>query len=201
MRFLTNPFLVGIYGIFFVRAIAASLPSETILFTSPEYDFAQWKEISRHVTQKEGVIEYIPSNQHRSNWSDLLCIQYFDRSLITKEASKSVENMIQSIRESTLAAYPGGRVTWKTIATNRADFLYEWILHEPRGKFAPEQEISRAFVTDTGFYRIGFTKRNQARSQEEREKCIRSLRDFVSVVSISVAKKEAQGLSVVDRGK
>ena len=107
------------------------LPPETIVLKSLNNSYAKWKEISRYVTEKEGMIECIPPDQQIANWSELICIQYFDKSSIKNQASTSVHDIVELFRKSTLAAYPGNKVTWNLIEKNKSDVIYEWILHKP----------------------------------------------------------------------
>jgi hypothetical protein len=199
--FLTSAFMLFTYGT--VHAITATdhLPSETIVLKSPNNSYANWKEIARCVTEKEGMIEYIPSDQQIANWSELICIQYFDKSSMKRKASNSIEDTMELFRESTLASNAGNKVTWRLIEKNKSDAIYEWILHKSFKNIPPEHEVARAFLTDTGLHRIGFTRKNKEMSPEERERCIKSLRDSVSVVSIEEAKSTTQGLSILDRVK
>jgi hypothetical protein len=180
---------------------ADHLPSETIVLKSPNNSYANWKEIARYVTKKEGLIEYIPSDQQIANWSELICIQYFDKSFMKKKSSNSIEDVMELFRETILASYPGNKVTCRLIEKNKSDAIYEWILHKPFKNIPPEHEVARAFFTDTGLYRIGFTQKNKKMSSKDRDRCIKSLRDFVSVVSIEEAKSITQALSILDRVK
>jgi|GEM_PF-1767108 len=175
------------------------LPSQTIVLKAPNSSYADWKEISRHVTEKEGMVEYIPSDQTSVNWSELICIQYFDKSAMKRKASHSIEDAMEFLRESTIAFYPEGKVTWKLIEKNKSDAIYEWILHKSLKNSSVEHEVSRAFLTDTGFHRIGFVRKNKEMGSEEREQYIKLLRNSVSVVNIEGAKVESQALSILDR--
>ena len=199
--FLISAFMLFTYGTVHATTATDHLPSETIVLKSPNNSYANWKEIARFVTEKEGVIEYIPSDQQIANWSELICIQYFDKSAMKKKASNSIEDAMELFRESILAYYTGNKVTWRLIEKNKSDAIYEWILHKPFKDIPPQHEVARAFLTDMGLHRIGFTRKNKEMSSEERERCIKSLQDSVAVVSIEKAKSEAQALSILDRVK
>lgn len=199
--FLISIFLLFTYGT--VHAITSTyhLPSETIVFKSPNNSYANWKEIARCVTEKEGIIECIPSNQQIANWSELICIQYFDTSCMKRKAINSIEDAIELLRATTLASYPGNKVTWRQIEKNKSDAIYEWILHKPFKNIPPQHEVARIFLTNTGLHRIGFTRKNKEMSSEERDRYIKSLCASVSVVSIEEAKHSTQALSILDRVK
>lgn len=177
------------------------LPCETIVLKSPNNSYANWKEINRFLTEKEGMIEYIPSDQRIANWSDLISIQYFDKSSLQKKAGNSIKDAVEFIKESILSSYPEDIVTWRFIQNNTSDIIYEWILHKPFKGVPAQHEVAHAFLTDTGLHRIGFTKKNKEMTFEERAQSIKSLRDFVSVVTIEEAKDAINGLSLVDRVK
>lgn len=176
---------------------AGHYPPETVILTLPDENYAGWKEIARGVSKKEGVIECIPVSQEVENWSELISIQYKDRADINREAARSIEAAVDCLRKTTVAAYPGNKVTWTILEKNKSDILYEWILHESYQNIPPQHELARAFLTEQGLHRVGFVRQNREMSAEEREKWIKSLRKS-AVVSIEEASKTPQGLSLVD---
>lgn len=184
----------------FASEIVNHLPSETIVLNLPNAH-TNWKEISRYVTEKEGLVEYIPFDQQITDWSELIWFQYFDKSLMKQEMSHSIEDTLSIIRETTLASYPGSKVIWEDIEKNKTDAIYEWILHESYKNIAPEHVISRTFLTSKGVYTIGFSLRNRGTNPVERERCIKLLRDSVSLVSTKYSRSSKQRLSILDRLK
>lgn len=194
-----------VYAISYVECCTPSFvdhepPEMIVLKLSPDLDRG-WKEISRYVTEKEGAVECIPSNQHIVNWSELIAIQYFDKSFMNQKATSSIEDAVDLIRETTIDSYPWNKVTWKIVEKNKSDLIYEWILHKPFKSVPPQHVVVRAFLTDTGFHSIGFTRRNKEMTSDERGKWIKTLRDSVFIVSLEEAKNMANGLSIVNKLK
>lgn len=187
-------------GIIFASEGGNPLPPEVIVLNLPN-SHTNWKEISRYVTEKEGLVEYIPLDQQKANWSELICFQYLDKSSMKPKVRDSIVDILELLQENKLNSYPGNKVTWRIIEKNKADAIYEWILHKPYKNIAPEHEIARAFLTDTGLNRIGFSRKNREMSSDEREQCIKLLKDSVSLVSIKEGHRSVQGLSMVDRLK
>jgi hypothetical protein len=151
-------------------------PLETIMITFPDGECADWKELSRHVTEKEGVVERIPRTQTMQNWEELLAIQYFDGRSLDRQVITSAEYFVDCIKKEVLAAYPGSKVTWRIIENNKNDILYEWILHQPYKAIPPQHEIARAVLTKKGLHRIGWTHKNSEVGMFERTKWINLLK-------------------------
>jgi hypothetical protein len=178
----------------------ARLPKETLVLKLPNNRSA-WKELSRSVTEKEGLVEYIPSDQNATNWSELVYIQYFHKTSLKQKASNSIEDALELCRETTLASHPEAKVTWNSIEKNKSDAIYEWTLHEPLQNIAQECEVARVFLTEIGLCRIGFTRKNQVMTSEERARCIKLLKESVSLVGIEEAKRIPDGLSILKWAK
>ncbi|MBX9744390.1 MAG: hypothetical protein K2X08_04170 [Chlamydiales bacterium] len=174
-------------------------PSEIAVLTLPEQENGQWKEISRYVTKKKGLVERIPVDQSVKNWKNLICVQFYDRSVFDKKGKKSIEDVIESIRASTISSYPGNKVTWKVLEKNKDALIYEWILHEAYEHVSPQHEVTLAILTKTGFHRIGYTQKNAELTPEERLKWINRLKDSYSIMSVDEVKHMKNGLSIVNR--
>lgn len=174
-------------------------PSEVAVLTLPELEDVSWKEISRYVTKNEGLVERIPIDQSVKDWKNLICSQFYDRSVFDKKGKKSIEEVVESIRMSTIASYPGNKITWKILERGKDVLIYEWILHEAYEHIPPQHEVSRVSLTKTGFHRIGYTQKNVAMKSEERQKWINLLKDSYSIVSVDEAKHIKNGLSIVNK--
>ncbi len=198
------PVLVALIYLLFIQETAYASPSirrspvETIVLKLSDTGCANWKDMTRSITEKEGLIERIPSNQSPENWSELICIQYYDRSLWNKEIPESIENIVNRVRDQTRCAYLGNKVTWKIIEKNKNDIIYEWILHEPHVNTPAQHEIARFFLTETGCHRVGFTRKNIQMSVDEREKWIKLLKEAVIILPFKDAAGIPEALSMVD---
>lgn len=175
-------------------------PPEMIVLKLPD-SFANWKAISRNVTEEEGLAEYIPLKQTPENWTELICFQYFGRSLLDQGGETSIEKIMNLLMETTIDRYPGNKVTWKILRKSEDNAIYEWILHEPHKNIAPQHEVVRIFLTNTGMYRVGFTRRNREMASIERQHWIDLLGDCVSLVNTEGVQSSPNGLSILDRLK
>ncbi len=173
-------------------------PTETIVLKLPKGSLANWKEISRCVNEQKGSVECIPLNQQSHNWSEMICIQLYGRSGFDQKKSIPLENILDSIREENLSAHPSKKITWKVIEKNKNDIIYECISHEPC-KGITEHEIAHIFLSEKNLHRIGFTRRNNEMSSDEREEKIKLLRESVSIVSLEEAATISDGLSLADK--
>lgn len=177
-------------------------PPETIILRLPNNGYANWKEIVRQVSENEGLVERIPSNQTVETLSELITIQYHGRATWNKEraSSASLEELLASIREITSFSYPGSKITWKIIEKSEYDSIYEQILRG-EGATPTEHDIARVFLTPSGLHRVAFTRKHTEMSFEEREKWIRLLKESASVVSFKEATNASKALSLADRFK
>lgn len=174
---------------------------DMVLLKLPSRSAANWKEISRHTTEQEGMVEFIPSNQRTSSWSELVSIQYFDKSIVKGKMARSIKEAINALQKETLASYEGTKITWNLIELNKSDAIYERILHRSLNNLIPEHDIAKAFLTDAGFHRVAFTRKYKEMSPKEREQCIEILRNSTSLVSAEEAKKHPEALSILDKIK
>ena len=179
--------------------LVEKFPQETIAIALPNHEHANWKELNRDVTEKAGIVERIPCSQTPRNWNELLAIQYFDGADWDKKTVNSVEYIVGKIQETTLAAYPGKKITWNIIEKNSQDLIYEWILHETHQDIPPQHEISRAILTKTGFHRIGITHKNTVMSSEVRSKWLSLLKNNVSVIPLELSSHNHSELSMLDQ--
>ena len=196
-------FLLVSISLLFVKETVYSVmldSAETIVLKLPK-DYSSWREISRIVDEKKCIVERIPLDQTNSNWSELIAIQYADKENLIMKGCIFIEDCIDLIREQTINSHPGKKVTWRIIDKCKTNIIYEWILHEQYKDIPPQHEIARAFLTEKGFHRIGFTRKNNEMNLDEREKWIELLRESVSVVSMEEARNIPHGLSMVDKLK
>lgn len=177
---------------FFVK----SQPLETIVIQLPSEDQREWKELSRMVTQPECMVEYIPSDQKVGQWSELIALQYFSKSRLSRRETSSIDEVVALIKDSTFKAYPGKKVTWTIIERNATDIIYEWILHTPYKKIPPQHELVRIFMRDEGIHRIGFTRQHDPMSPDERDKWIDILKNNISLQSLDKVSETNHTLSL-----
>lgn len=194
-----------ILALFFVSFLEGSLhtnltgktPKETAILKLPDHSESKWKEISRCVNAKEGVVEVIPLNQTKQNWSELIGVQYMSSAEWNVSAC-TLEKLLDCIRKETLSAYPKDTVSWQIIEKNNDGIIYEWIMHKPYKNISVEHEVARAFLTPSGLHRVGFTRKNGPMSSEERAKWIQLLRENSSVVSFQDASR-IEGFSMAEK--
>jgi hypothetical protein len=172
-------FILSINGVAFATPITVNESIETLVFDFPKESSKEWKELTRIHTATERAYEYIPSDQEEGNWSELIAVQYFDRFSMNKKAANSVDGFIETYREQLAKSYPGNEVTFRIIEKNEFDAIYEWILHKRYNSIRPQHEIARAFLTNTGFHRIGITYQDHEMNRVERDKWIKFLKENV----------------------
>ena len=195
--------LVVIVFVLFTQEAAYALssidrPSETVVLKLPGYSHLNWKDITHAITKKMGLIERIPCNQTSETWSELICIQYRDRSDWDRGQINCIENIMDRVQEEAFSTYPRNKSTWRIIEKNKNDILYEWILHKQHNGVPPQHEVARAFLTETGFHSVAFTRKSAEMSPDERGKWIKLLKESASVVSFKEAGDIPDGISMVD---
>jgi len=173
-------------------------PKETVLLELPEKGEMNWKEIKRVMNERKVRIEMIPLDQRPGKWSELIGIQFFDRSVWDQKQANTVEAMVERLKTGIITSFRGKQITWNIIDKNEDDILYEWYVTKPNKNDRPEHEIVRAFLTDAGFHKVGFTQIKKKLTPEQREKWIKLLRENVSVVPWKKAE-ESVSLSLVDQ--
>ncbi len=178
-----------------------NLPPETSILELSDNSQAGWKEIARKVSEKRGLVELIPVQQTTKDWSELIRIQYFCRSEWKGAEIKSINHILDRIRETTLSLFPGSKVTWKIIERNKNSVIYEWILHRPYENTSPQHEIVRCFFTKHGYHSLSFTRKNAVMSSSERKNWIKQLRESSSIVPMQKINNISRGLSMADRLK
>lgn len=179
--------------------IIEGLPDQTISFKLPDNKEKNWKEITRYVNKNQAIVESIPVNQNTRNWTDLICIQFMHGSLFKGGwQSISVDDMLMRLRNSSTVGYPEGITTWRLLEKNDKSFIFESILHEPYKQVPQQHEVVYGFLTDSGFHRIGFTKKNSMMSQQERKEWVNILKENVRLVPYQDFKKSEE-LSLVDQ--
>ncbi|MCH9626368.1 MAG: hypothetical protein S4CHLAM123_15650 [Chlamydiales bacterium] len=176
---------------------SGEMPKETAILQLPDHSESNWKEITRYVSAKEGVIEAIPRDQTIQNWSELIAVQYMSSAEWDKSAC-NLEKVLEHVRKETLSAYPKDTVSWQIIEKDKEGIIYEWIMHKPYKNISVEHQLARAFLTSSGFHCVGFIRKNGPMSAEERAKWIQLLRENSSVVSIQDGSC-IEGFSMVER--
>jgi len=177
-------------------------PKETAILSLPDRKAEKWKEISYYISKEKGLVERIPMNQTVENWSELIRVQFFDRSQWKKglyQASFfSIPNVLERLRDATLERYPGSKVSWRIIERNKKDAIYEWILHKPHEDIPAQHEIARIFLTKTGLHSVGFTHKSSEMSADKKRKWVKLLQQSASVVPYKEAFY-SEDLSLTDR--
>lgn len=168
---------------------------ETVVLKLPNGKPSDWKEISRFLGKKEGVVERIPKNQTIDKWNQVIVFQY---NTDAKRSTIGVRAISDGLKTATKKAYPGSQVTWKLIELNKFDFIYEWVLHTPYKDIPVQHEVARGFLTEKGFHRVAFNRRYQQMDENEKNKWLKVLKESVSVESIEKAN-ELSGLSLIER--
>jgi len=60
--FFASAFILFAYGEVYALPSTGRPPSEMVVLTFPDNSYANWKEVSRHVTEKEGMVEWAHSH-------------------------------------------------------------------------------------------------------------------------------------------
>lgn len=184
----------------FCAEFVEEYPLETLLFKLPDNNEGNWKEISHYLNKTDGISENIPLNQTINNWSNLICIQYSDISTESEKVRNDIQFILDNLKNRTLSTYPEKQASWKIIEKTDKDALYEWTLYLPNENARPQHEIARAILSNTGFHRIGITKKNGIMSDLERQKWIKLLKENSSIISLKEAEK-LKGLSLANKLK
>lgn len=175
-------------------------PSETVILNLPNNEAVNWKEVAWSVTATQGLVERIPKTQNNQDWSELITVQFFHKSLLPeRRAANIMTRALDRIRESALCSHPESMVTWNIIEKNKNDSIYEEILHTPHKDSLPYHKVTRCFLTDTGFHSISFTHKATKMSADERTTWIRLLKESASVVPLKEAAHTVSGLSMADK--
>ncbi len=144
----------------------------------------QWKEITRGMNAREGIVEYIPPEQDAKHWTELICIQSLD---VRNGKIRSIKEVIRRIENTTLNSYPRDKVSFQVLKMGKADAVYEWVLHDDQGDVPKQHDIARVFFNKGNVYRIGFTKKHEPMTHIERDKWFAVLQDSVSIVPFEQA--------------
>lgn len=114
-----------------------------------------WKKGYQNATETGAAsTRYIPAGEDIQHWTQLLNIQFKDRSLL--KATSAVEAMTEeaSLNEN---------VSYKIHSQTPNDVLFEKIF--PTG----ENEIARMVMTTKGLHRIGYVKKEKLTSRESHD--------------------------------
>jgi len=171
--------------------------NEFALLNVPQNNSKDWKEIVRNTKLTEGMVEWIPCNQTKDNFSEIIAIQYYEKSILD-ENMRNLDKAIEKIRKVALSAFPSNKVSFKILEKNQNDILYE-VLHQEYKDSPKEHEISRILFTKRGFHRVGISQRYSEINSIKREECIKNLKEISIVTSNEAA--ESEGFSLVDKIK
>lgn len=174
-------------------------PEEMVVLQLSKDSIHNWKEILRFVTDKEGIVELIPLNQKVKNWSELICIEYIGRAILNRQMAISIDDSVDLIKKKTISSYPGNQVSWRIIEKNKSDIIYEWILHKPYKNIPAQHQISRAYLTEKGLHRIGFTRQYNEMTPDERDEWIKLMQKSIFIVSSEEVRNINQGLSLANK--
>ncbi|MBS0621348.1 MAG: hypothetical protein JSR80_00075 [Verrucomicrobia bacterium] len=191
--------IISIFTLFYrelhAREFHSEVPLEAAILQLPDDSTANWKELSRSISKEEGVIEVIPCTQTVQNWSELIGILYDAK--WNKKTAHSIDDLVDHILRSTLSSYPPNIISWQIIEKNDDDIIYEWMLRQSYKTDVIEHEIARAFLTSTGFHRVGFTRKYRLMSAEEREKWIKLLKENISILPFQEGS-QIEGISMAE---
>lgn len=168
-------------------------PSETIALQFDEVD--QWKQISKYTDENDAFVEFVPMDQTKKNWSQLVAIQFFSN-------SDTEPPLIETIVFSILNAFKEERsqnVTMKIINKNETDILFEWISIDFQGNPCG-YNLAKIFLTKRGSHRIEFIKKGGMLTDKEKEKWIQLFNESTFPCSIKKAQ-ELHCLSLTNRLK
>lgn len=172
---------------------AANIPIETILFKLPKNTPQQWKELKRDIQSKKAVLEYIPSDQSPENWKDLLAIEY-----ISNPPDGTIEVVIKQLQNLFSAGFQTNPLRWNVIEKDKKSCIYESVWTVPQ-KGLTIHEISRAFLSETGFHRIVIMSKQGEMSPAKRDCWLTAIRESVSLVRIQEALSSPGTISLADK--
>ncbi len=144
----------------------------------------QWKEITRGMNAREGIVEYIPSEQDAKHWTELVCIQCLD---MRNSKIRSIKEVIRRVEDTTLNSYPRDKVSFQVLKMGKADAIYEWVLHDNHGDVSKQRDITRIFLNKDNIYSIGFTTKHDLMTHVERDKWLALLQDSASIIPFEQA--------------
>lgn len=134
---------------------------------------ADWKMVHRYAPDAGTfVIEYIPSNQTLSNWSEMVTLQYFSYRFL-KSDSKPVHQWVNRIKDSLEKEY--GNVNWKVLDKTSNSMTVEWKFPFGLGGNPPEYDIMKFVTTDKGLHQISYASKVKNLDPERRQKWV----DFI----------------------
>ncbi len=174
-------------------------PPEAVTLKLPPDNKMEWKEISKNISEKDVTVEWVPSAQSASNWTQLIAIQYYDKTVLDWKVKNSVEKIVDQILMKIVTSYPSGRATCNVIQKNKNEIIYEWILHKPYNGIPPQHEIAKGILTEKGFHRVGFTRKNYKMGNDEREKWLKLLKESVMIAASGTALEGNEFLSIFSR--
>lgn len=182
-----------------MNGFCENTPLETVILKLPENEIAKWKEMARFVTEKEGLIEWIPLKQTGPNCSEMIWIQFYDRSMLDKNTFCNIDSILNHQRDEIISNFPENQTIWNLIEKNEHDAIYE-VLYPPLKYVGRSHVIVRIFLTKTGYHNVLFKKRNAHMNSRERQKWFKLLKENASVVPFQ-EEEEVTALSMMDRLK
>ncbi|MDP1835561.1 MAG: hypothetical protein Q8K75_06475 [Chlamydiales bacterium] len=177
--------------------ISHDLPIKTTI-TMHFDDAKNWKDINRHLTQKQVIAEYIPVEQDVDHWTDLISLQRID----IKGSTDTMKHIVSTVESETLKKYPGSNTTFNVLKCGKSDALYEWKLHEAHKDIPEQHEVARLWFTNGYVYRIGVIKQYSHMNDIEREKWLGRLQHSTGLASYEDAMKHiANEISFANRSQ
>lgn len=177
--------------------ISHDLPIKTTV-TMHFDDAKNWKDINRHLTQKQVIAEYIPVEQDVDHWTDLISLQRID----IKGSTDTMKHIVSTIESETLKKYPGSNTTFNVLKCGKSDALYEWKLHEAHKDIPEQHEVARLWFTNGYVYRIGVIKQYSHMNDVERGKWLGRLQHSTGLASYEDAMKHiANEISFANRSQ
>lgn len=170
-----------------------SLPKEVAVLRLPK-DEPFWKAIVRQEENDYCLVERIPINQDATKWSQKIGNEIY-REINKKKVS--IDQVADIIKTDLANHYPAGTtITWTILRKNASELLYEYVLNSKLKDIPSCHEIARVFLTNEGMYRVGYTRRFNEMSKNERAKWIEVLERDVFLESLGIAFEMEHAISI-----
>lgn len=190
-------FIRGPYGTFtFIDEDPNFLPENLAVLELPKGERKKWKTIHRVITKYDSAVESIPIDQTARNWTELLAVDAIGN--FNTEHPDFLDIIINNFQKAVIDQFPGCKTNYKVIEKGEKRFIAERELLEPYGDSPPEYEISAHFVINGTVQRIGYTKRNEKITPEEKKEWISRLKNYASLHSQDEIKKMEDGISLLE---
>lgn len=151
-------------------------PPEAIVFKLPNEDFQQWKVVDQNITEKNGLLIYIPS--HQNAWADCIKIEYLCNE---KLKNVSVDDAIKKYKARRIVKVDKAfenKPSFEVLEKNASDCMFEEIL-EHEGK--PVYVLRRIFLKNGALHSIGIERYSKPWTSAQRTESIKMLKEGVSI--------------------